>query len=90
MKEENKLVDPQISADKLLKILATGVFSSGSHVDFYDEVEGVDKVVKAQSCCGSGGCCGKSCCGPTCNCGADCSCGPSSNVKSACGSDSCG
>ena len=36
MKDENKLVNPDDSADKLITILGGEKYVSGSHVDFYE------------------------------------------------------
>jgi hypothetical protein len=36
MKAENKYVDANVSADVLCKILHSGTYSSGAHVDYYD------------------------------------------------------
>jgi len=42
LKQENKLVDPLTSAAKLVKILDCGTYESGSHLDFFDLIDGVD------------------------------------------------
>jgi sepiapterin reductase len=36
MKDNNQLVDPNVSADKLSRLIISGSFESGSHVDFYE------------------------------------------------------
>lgn len=43
LKEENKLIDPLVSAIKLIQILELGTYESGSHIDFYDHIAGVDE-----------------------------------------------
>lgn len=40
MKEQNLLVDPLVSAEKLLLLLNTPhSFKSGDHVDYYDDIQ---------------------------------------------------
>ena len=36
LKNNNQLVDAEVSANKLFKLLNEGSFESGSHVDFFD------------------------------------------------------
>ena len=36
MKAEGKLIDPEVSADKLYTVLDLNTYGSGSHVDYYD------------------------------------------------------
>jgi sepiapterin reductase len=65
MKEESKLVDPVVSATKLARLVIEDLFESGSHVDFYDEVAGIDKaLLKQTTCCA----CTYCECGPACQC----------------------
>lgn len=39
MQEKGTLVNPQDSANKLVNLLKMGLYKSGEHVDFYDEIE---------------------------------------------------
>ncbi len=41
MRDENKFVDKAESATKLYGILKLDTYESGSHIDIYDEVEGL-------------------------------------------------
>ena len=36
LKEESKLVDPNQSADKLMKIVLDSNYENGAHIDFFD------------------------------------------------------
>jgi sepiapterin reductase len=36
LKEKNTLVDPNVSARKLMTLISKNEFSSGAHIDFYD------------------------------------------------------
>jgi sepiapterin reductase len=36
MKDNNQLIDPNDSADKLSRLIISGSFESGSHIDYYD------------------------------------------------------
>jgi sepiapterin reductase len=36
LKKNNQLVDPTVSADKLINLIASENFESGTHVDFFD------------------------------------------------------
>lgn len=64
MKNENKLIHPDTSADVLHYLIQRESFESGSHVDYYDV--SVDSQLKTGiSTCN---------CEPTCNCGPDCNC----------------
>lgn len=44
LKSRNELVSTDVSAVKLVKILQTEKFTSGSHVDFFDAIEGLEDV----------------------------------------------
>lgn len=65
LKAENKLVDIGESARKLVRLVMTEAFATGSHVDFFDPVEGVDTPPAAPTTC---------CACPTCGCGPACAC----------------
>ena len=42
MKTEGKLVDCEVSAEKMVKILSTvNAYESGAHIDYFDEVPGL-------------------------------------------------
>lgn len=59
-------MDTSISALKLVRLVTLDLFISGSHVDFYDNIAGIDGD-------GSGGV--TTCCGcANCMCGPDCAC----------------
>ncbi len=36
MKENNQLIDPNVTSDKMIKILEQKLYKNGDHVDFYD------------------------------------------------------
>jgi sepiapterin reductase len=65
MKATNKLVDPAVSANKFARLVIEELYVSGSHVDFYDEIEGIEKPLSRQTTC----CACVYCeCGPACQC----------------------
>jgi sepiapterin reductase len=77
MKEGSKLVDPAASAKKLARLVIEELFESGSHVDFYDEVAGIEKPLLRQTTC---------CACTYCECGPACQCKPLGRPQC----DSCG
>lgn len=44
MKDEGKLVNPLASAEKLVKLIACGNYVTGSHIDYFDKITGVDDL----------------------------------------------
>jgi sepiapterin reductase len=61
-----KYVSLEASADKCVKIMMMSRFASGDHVDYYDQVEGVDfPLTTPTECCACSFCE----CGPSCACG---------------------
>lgn len=64
LKEGNQLVDPQVSARKLVKLILFEKYESGQHVDFYDTIEGIDTAPGPTNCCAC----------KQCECGVDCAC----------------
>ena len=44
LKDENKYVPVKDSAKKLVKLVMLGLFKSGSHVDYFDHVSGIDSL----------------------------------------------
>mmetsp|Transcript_6105 Transcript_6105/g.9212 ORF Transcript_6105/g.9212 Transcript_6105/m.9212 type:complete len:311 (+) Transcript_6105:60-992(+) len=67
MHEKGQLVSPYTSALKCVRIVVEELFKTGDHVDFYDQVEGVDYPRKEPTTC---------CANPDCQCGPGCMCGP--------------
>jgi sepiapterin reductase len=65
MKSEGTLIHPDISADKCARLVIEELFVSGAHVDYFDEVEGIEfpRTVPPMCCK-----CPTCQCGPTCNC----------------------
>ena len=62
---ENKLVDTYVSAVKCARLIIEHMYSTGSHIDFYDQVEGIDfPSSKPTTCCN----CTYCQCGPSCQC----------------------
>jgi len=80
LKEESKLVDPNQSADKLMKIVWNSNYENGAHIDFFDpegpELAPVPPVNVTSPCSCS--------CGSNCQC-VDCSC----SKKKLCPCDGC-
>lgn len=65
MKEGTRLVAPAVSAEKFARLVIEELFESGAHVDFYDEVVGIEKPLLRQTTC----CACTYCeCGPACQC----------------------
>lgn len=65
MLDENKLVDTYVSAVKCARLIIEHMYSTGTHIDFYDQVEGIDfPSSKPTTCCN----CSHCQCGPSCQC----------------------
>lgn len=62
-----KLVDPEVSAQKCVKLVITSRYETGAHVDYFDQIEGVDFPLSAPTTCCK---CTYCDCGPSCSCGA--------------------
>lgn len=75
LKETNSLVDINVSATKLVKLVVMNKFTSGDHIDFFDNVERIDSPLKDPTTC---------CACPVCTCGPDCNC--KANKKPSCSS----
>ena len=68
LKDENKLIPAEISARRLVKIIRTQKFVTGSHIDYYDHVDGIDPALSYFGAEGCSGCGCSSSCGPNCRC----------------------
>ena len=42
MKEDGTLIDPDKSARKCALLIIQELYDSGDHIDYYDQIEGVD------------------------------------------------
>lgn len=61
----NQLVDPLDTCKKLIRILTVNRFGSGEHIDYYDQLDGIDmNTVGITTCCAC----------PFCTCGDNCQC----------------
>ena len=65
MKKEGTLIDPDVSARKCALLVIQELYDSGDHIDFYDQIEGVDYARKVIRTC---------CANPNCQCGVNCRC----------------
>jgi sepiapterin reductase len=65
MKEEGTLIHPDKSARKCALLIIQELFDSGDHIDYYDQIEGVDYIRKVITTC---------CSNPNCQCGVNCRC----------------
>lgn len=64
--ENSKLLEPADSAKKLAKLVITARYSTGAHIDYFDQIEGVDfQLSTPTTCCA----CTYCDCGPSCSCG---------------------
>ena len=68
------LVAPEVSAHKCVRLAIEELFRSGDHVDYYDQVEGIEYSRKSPTTC---------CQNPNCQCGPACSCSP--DIGAQCG-----
>jgi hypothetical protein len=79
LKEESKLVDPDQSADKLIKIVLNSNYENGAHIDFFDvegpELQAVQSIPATSAC--------------SCSCGSNCQCVNCSCKKKLCPCDNC-
>jgi sepiapterin reductase len=65
MKEDGTLIDPDKSARKCALLIIQELYESGDHIDYYDQIEGVDYHRKVITTC---------CSNPNCQCGVNCRC----------------
>ena len=63
-KEKNEYVDVSLTSRKLVRLILSESYVSGSHIDYYDSIEGIDTPSEKTTCC--------SC--DYCTCGVDCKC----------------
>lgn len=74
MKAEGTLIHPDKSARKCALLIIQELYESGEHIDYYDQIEGVDYHRKVITTC---------CANPNCQCGVNCRC--SKDVGPQCG-----
>jgi sepiapterin reductase len=65
MKKEGTLIHPDKSARKCALLIIQELYDSGDHIDYYDQIEGVDYLRKVITTC---------CSNPNCQCGVNCRC----------------
>mmetsp|Transcript_1879 Transcript_1879/g.3563 ORF Transcript_1879/g.3563 Transcript_1879/m.3563 type:complete len:316 (+) Transcript_1879:51-998(+) len=65
MKAQGTLINPDSSARKCALLIIQELYESGEHIDYYDQIEGVDYQRKVITTC---------CSNPNCQCGVNCRC----------------
>ena len=65
MKNDGTLINPDCSARKCALLLIQELYESGEHIDYYDQIEGVDYHRRVITTC---------CANPNCQCGENCRC----------------
>jgi sepiapterin reductase len=63
--DRGQLVPPHVSALKCIRLAIEEAVPSGDHVDFYDQIDGIDTTRHVPTTC---------CANPYCQCGPGCSC----------------
>jgi sepiapterin reductase len=67
LRASGNLVDPSASAFKCCRLAIEELFKTGDHIDYYDQIAGIDYPRKIPTTC---------CANPDCQCGPACSCSP--------------
>lgn len=65
MRDRGQLVSPDVSALKCIRLVIEEAYRSGDHIDFYDQIEGIDTERQTITTC---------CANPNCQCGVGCTC----------------
>lgn len=75
MYERGQIVSPAVSAVKCIRLAVEEMYRSGDHIDFYDQIDGIDTERQTPTTC---------CANPNCQCGIGCTCRQNGGQCGAC------